>query len=108
VNNTDQKPQWNTSKVVQPKQPPRSVFLDPNPPNENIVQRQIITSRPTTRSLNNTEVTSPVKVVRLPSTIIDEPSRTTPVYIQNPQPTYHTSTQFIRTDPEGKLEVYFV
>jgi hypothetical protein len=82
---------------------PRSAFLEPNRPVENVVQRQIITPGYTTRPLTNTEITTPVKVVRLPTTIIEEPSRTAPVYIQYPQQTYQTSTKLIRTDPEGKL-----
>lgn len=105
VNNTgptNPKPAWNTSKTVQPQKTPRSVFLDPNQPVENVIQRQIITSGPTTYPVSNTEVTTPVKVVRLPSTVMEESTRTTPIYIQHPQHTYQTTTKMYRTDPEGE------
>lgn len=46
-------------------------------------------------------MTTPVKVVRLPPTVIEEPPRAAPVYIQQPYQTYQTSTRLIRTDPEG-------
>ncbi len=104
---SNSKPQWNSSKVYQPTKAPRSVFLDPNRPVENVVQHRVITSTSPTRSLNNTEVTTPVKVVRRPSPVIQEPSRIAPVYVQQPyQPyqtyqTYQTNTRLIRTDPEG-------
>jgi hypothetical protein len=74
---------------------------------ENAVQRQTITANSTTRPYNNTEVTTPVKVVRLPSTVYEEPTRTPPYYVQHPQQTYLTNTKLIRTEPEGKFEVSF-
>jgi len=106
INNIDQpnpKPNWNTSTTYQPTKIPRSVYLDPNRPVENVVERQIVPFGYTTRPITSTEVTTPVKVVRVPSTIIEEPSRSTPVYIQHPQQTYRTSTKLIRKDHEGNL-----
>ncbi|CAF0862247.1 unnamed protein product [Rotaria sordida] len=97
IKNTDQsnsKPSWNSSSVAQPTKTSRSVFLDNNVP------RQIYPTATTIRPVNNTEVTTPVKVVRLPTTIMEEPSNRSPVYIQYPQQTYPTNTKLIRTEPQ--------
>ncbi|CAF3540711.1 unnamed protein product [Rotaria sp. Silwood1] len=100
---------WNSSTGAQPTRTPHSAFFDNNRPVENNIPRQIYPATSTIRPLTNTEVTTPVKVVRLPTTVIQEPSNTSPVYIQYPQQTYPTNTKLIRTEPQGKLSsIWFV
>lgn len=92
------RPQWNSSNVYQPTKIPRSVFADGNRPVENLAPRQMAPSGSPNRSLHSPEVTSSVKVVRVPSTTVEEPYRTAPVYVQQ---SYQPNTRLIRTDPEG-------
>ncbi|CAF3507315.1 unnamed protein product [Rotaria sp. Silwood1] len=103
IDQSNSKPPWNSSTVAQPTRTPHSAFFDNNRPVENNIPRQIYPATSTIRPLTNTEVTTPVKVVRLPKTVIQEPSNTSPVYIQYPQQTYPTNTKLIRTEPQGKL-----
>ncbi|CAF4279362.1 unnamed protein product [Rotaria sp. Silwood2] len=103
IKNTDQpnsKPPWNSSTGAPPTRTTRSVFLDNNRPVENNVPRQIFPAASTVYPLTNTDITTPVKVVRLPTTIVEGPSNASPVYIQYPQQTHPANTRVIRTDPQ--------
>ncbi|CAF4455685.1 unnamed protein product, partial [Rotaria sp. Silwood2] len=94
------KPSWNSSTGAQPTRTTRSVFLDNNRPVENNVPRQIFPAASTIYPLTNTDVTTPVKVVRLPTTILEGPSNASSFYIQYPQQTHPANTRVIRTDPQ--------
>ncbi|CAF1234192.1 unnamed protein product [Rotaria sp. Silwood1] len=78
--------------------------VSPSRPQNNVPNNSLPIETITTGPINERpKVTTPVKVVRLPKTVIQEPSNTSPVYIQYPQQTYPTNTKLIRTEPQGKL-----
>ena len=97
---TTPRAQWNSSTSYQATKVPRSVVREGNRPAENVVQRQVIPSGPPNRSSYSPEMSSPVKVVRLPPTTVEEPYRTAPSYVQQ---SYQPNTRLIRTDPEGLI-----